>query len=183
MRRSVAALGTAAFFAAAPGVVAGLGPWWLTNGWTASSAGTSVARELRLAVGASTVVLATTVLVATFVRYVVDGLGTPAPVAPTERLVVRGVNRYVRNPMYAAVVAAIAGQALLLGRVVLVAYAAVAFAAMAAFARWYEEPVLAERFGPQYESYRRSVPAWLPRLRIGAARARERPWRRGQRLR
>src|SRR6266540_351001 len=94
-----------------------------------------------------------------------DRRGTPAPVAPTETLVVGGLYRYVRNPMYVAVVAAVLGQALLLGRAVLLAYAAAVWLCVAAFVRWYEEPVLAARYGARYEAYRRAVPAWRPRLR------------------
>ena len=103
-------------------------------------------------------------LVQAFARFVAEGHGTPAPVAPTERLVIGGLYRYVRNPMYVAVVAAVLGQALLLGRPVLLAYAAAVWLCTAAFARWYEEPVLAARYGAQYEAYRRAVRAWLPRL-------------------
>jgi protein-S-isoprenylcysteine O-methyltransferase Ste14 len=104
-------------------------------------------------------------LVAAFVRFVVEGLGTPAPVAPTERLVVGGLYRYVRNPMYLAVEAIIIGQALLLGQPALLVYAAAIGVAFAAFVRWYEEPALERQFGEQYEAYRRAVPAWWPRRR------------------
>ena len=104
-------------------------------------------------------------LVGAFVRFVVEGLGTPAPVAAPERLVVGGVYRFVRNPMYVAVLAAIVGQALLLGRLVLLLYAAGTWVAVAAFVRYYEEPTLTRRFGEDYEAYRRAVPAWWPRLR------------------
>jgi protein-S-isoprenylcysteine O-methyltransferase Ste14 len=93
-----------------------------------------------------------------------EGRGTPAPVAPTERLVTGGVYRYVRNPMYLAVIAIIAGQALLLGQPVLFVYGALAGAAMVAFVRFYEEPELARQYGSEYETYRRAVPGWLPRL-------------------
>jgi protein-S-isoprenylcysteine O-methyltransferase Ste14 len=103
------------------------------------------------------------VLVHAFARFVVEGLGTPAPVAPTRELVVGGLYRYVRNPMYLAVLAAIVGQALLLGRLVLLAYAAVVAAAFVAFVHWYEEPTLAEQFGDRYQAYRRAVPGWWPR--------------------
>ena len=82
----------------------------------------------------------------------VDGAGTPAPPAPTERLVVSGLYRYVRNPMYVAVLAVIVGQALLLSRPVLLAYAAAVAAAFGAFVRWYEQPTLARRYGAQYEA-------------------------------
>jgi protein-S-isoprenylcysteine O-methyltransferase Ste14 len=108
------------------------------------------------------------VLVHAFARFVVEGLGTPAPVAPTEQLVVGGIYRFVRNPMYLAVVAAVVGQALLLGRVVLLAYAVVLGVVFAAFVRLYEEPTLRRQFGDDYSRYRRAVPAWRPRLR---------PWR------
>jgi protein-S-isoprenylcysteine O-methyltransferase Ste14 len=107
----------------------------------------------------------TVVLVQAFVRFVREGRGTPAPVGPTERLVVGGLYRYVRNPMYVAVIGAIAGQALLLGRPVLILYAAVAGAGMVAFVRGYEEPLLTARYGERYLAYRRAVPGWFPRLR------------------
>jgi protein-S-isoprenylcysteine O-methyltransferase Ste14 len=105
------------------------------------------------------------VLLDAFARFVVEGLGTPAPVAPTERLVVGGLYRYVRNPMYLAVTALIVGQALVLGQPVLLLEAAVFVATTAAFVRLYEEPSLRRRFGAEYEEYRRAVPAWWPRRR------------------
>jgi protein-S-isoprenylcysteine O-methyltransferase Ste14 len=108
------------------------------------------------------------VLVHSFARFVVEGRGTPAPVAPTERLVVGGLYRHVRNPMYLGVLAAIVGQGLLLGQFVLLVYAAVVWAAAAAFVYAYEEPTLSARYGAEYDAYRRAVPAWRPRLR---------PWR------
>jgi protein-S-isoprenylcysteine O-methyltransferase Ste14 len=108
------------------------------------------------------------VLLHAFLRFVVEGVGTPAPVAPTKRLVVGGLYRYVRNPMYLAVAATIVGQALVLGRLVLLLYAAGFAVIVAAFVRWYEEPTLSRQFGDQYEEYRRSVPAWW---------ARRHPWR------
>jgi protein-S-isoprenylcysteine O-methyltransferase Ste14 len=105
------------------------------------------------------------VLIQAFVRFVVEGLGTPAPIAAPQRLVVGGLYRYVRNPMYVAVLAAIVGQALLLGRLGLLVYAAPLWLISAGFVRWYEEPTLTRRFGADYEAYRRAVPAWWPRLR------------------
>jgi protein-S-isoprenylcysteine O-methyltransferase Ste14 len=104
-------------------------------------------------------------LVHAFARFVIEGVGTPAPAYPTERLVVGGLYRYVRNPMYLSVGATILGQALLLGQAVLVAYAGAFAVAVAAFVHGYEQPTLAHRFGAQYEAYRSAVPAWLPRLR------------------
>jgi protein-S-isoprenylcysteine O-methyltransferase Ste14 len=104
------------------------------------------------------------VLLEAFVRFAFEGVGTPAPVAPTERLVVGGAYRYVRNPMYLAVAALIVGQALVLGQSTLLGYAAGFGVAVAAFVHRYEEPVLARRFGAEYEDYRCRVPAWRPRL-------------------
>src|SRR4029450_11588031 len=72
---------------------------------------------------------------------------------PTQALVVHGTYRYVRNPMYLAVTATILGQALLLGRPALLAYAAVVAGAMATFVYLYEEPTLTARYGPHSESY------------------------------
>lgn len=164
MRTTAAAIGSTAFFAVAPGVVAGVVPWALT-GW---EAGASRWPWPVRAAGAVLLAGCAVVLVQAFVRFVREGGGTPAPVAPTERLVIGGLYRHVRNPMYVAVVGAIVGQAALLARPVLLAYAAVAGAGMAAFVRWHEEPVLAARYGEQYAAYRRAVPGWVPRVR---------PWR------
>jgi protein-S-isoprenylcysteine O-methyltransferase Ste14 len=157
--RSRAALGSLAFLLLAPGVAAGLVPWLLT-GWESTDPplGLRLLGLLLLAAGVAALLHA-------FARFVIEGVGTPAPVAPTERLVVGGLYRHVRNPMYVAVTATIAGQALLLGQPALIAYAALFLAAVAAFVHLYEEPVLERRYGEQYRAYRRAVPAWLPRLR------------------
>jgi protein-S-isoprenylcysteine O-methyltransferase Ste14 len=158
------ALGSALFFALAPGVAAGLVPWLIT-GWEAES----MPLALRI-LGALLVGAGVPVLVAAFARFVTEGRGTPAPVAPTERLVVGGLYRWVRNPMYVAVSSVIAGQALLLGSVALTLYLAAFVAAVTAFVKLYEEPTLVESYGAEYEAYRRAVPGWRPRLR---------PWRPG----
>ena len=147
--RTRAALGSLLFLVVAPGVAAGLVPWWLT-GWDAAGD----------------------------VPWPVVAVGV-VPVAPPEQLVVGGLYRYVRNPMYLAVTATIAGQALILGRPALLLYAAAFVAAVASFVRFYEEPTLAQRFGAQYDAYRRAVPAWWPRrpreVRRTAARDGPRP--------
>jgi protein-S-isoprenylcysteine O-methyltransferase Ste14 len=157
-----AAAGSVAFLVVAPGIVAGLVPWLLT-GWDSSGPPAWLA-----VLGAALVVAGAGVLLHAFARFVVEGRGTPAPVAPTERLVVGGLYRHVRNPMYVAVGATIVGQALLLGRPWLLAYAAAFWLVVAAFVSGYEEPTLAARYGDEYAAYRRAVPAWWPRLR---------PWR------
>ena len=87
------------------------------------------------------------------------------PTEPTSRqLTVGGPYRYVRNPLYLAIALVITGQGLLLSRPVLLVYAAVLLAAFVAFVHWYEEPSLARRFGDQYQTYRKQVPGWWPRL-------------------
>jgi protein-S-isoprenylcysteine O-methyltransferase Ste14 len=161
MRTAAAAAGSSLFFAAAPGVVAGVVPWLLT-GWEAADP--PWPWPVRV-LGAVLVVVCVVVLVQAFVRFVREGRGTPAPVGPTERLVVGGLYRHVRNPMYVAVIGAILGQALLLGRPVLLVWAALAGATMALFVRGYEEPLLTARYGDQYRAYQQAVPGWLPRLR------------------
>jgi protein-S-isoprenylcysteine O-methyltransferase Ste14 len=161
MRRSSAALGSAAFFVVAPGTVVGLIPWLITRWelhqpwpqWTVAQA-----------VGVGLICVGLVPPVSAFVEFVKAG-GTPMPLAPPQRLVVSGFNRYVRNPMYLGLVLVIVGQALLFASVALVIYAAIAWAVPAAFVRWYEEPTLARQFGAEYETYRRAVPAWWPRLR------------------
>jgi protein-S-isoprenylcysteine O-methyltransferase Ste14 len=151
------------FFVLAPGVVAGLVPWLIT-GWRIRQPAPDWA-PVRVA-GVVLLVAAVAMLVRQFARFVTEGSGTPAPVAPPAQLVIGGLYRYVRNPMYVAVEAAIVGQALALGQLSLLLYGAVAWIVFAAWVRWYEEPALARRFGPRYEAYRRAVPAWLPwRLR------------------
>jgi protein-S-isoprenylcysteine O-methyltransferase Ste14 len=150
------------FLVLAPGVVAGLIPWLLT-GWEVREP-LPYWLPLRLA-GLVLLLAGVVVLLEAFARFVVEGLGTPAPVAPTERLVVGGLYRYVRNPMYLAVGATIVGQALLLGQPILLLYAAAFGAVVASFVRWYEEPTLRHQFGEEYERYRSAVPAWRPRRR------------------
>jgi protein-S-isoprenylcysteine O-methyltransferase Ste14 len=161
-RLTTAAVGSAVFFVAAPGIVAGLVPW-LISGWDVRwpMSGFSVAV---MAVGAALLSVAVTVLIRDFVRFVVEGRGTPSPVLQTERLVVGGDYRFVRNPMYLAVIAAILGQAMIFGSLGLVLYALAVWVIMATFVRWYEEPLLQNRYGEEYRRYRREVRAWVPRL-------------------
>jgi protein-S-isoprenylcysteine O-methyltransferase Ste14 len=162
LRRPIAAVGSAVFFLVGPGIVVGLTPWLLTDWQVREPLPYWVPMRV---LGVVLLVAGLIVLIQAFVRFVVEGLGTPVPVAAPERLVVGGVYRYVRNPMYVAILAAIVGQALLLGRLGLMLYAAAIWLIAAAFVRWYEEPALTRRFGTGYEAYRRAVPAWWPRLR------------------
>jgi protein-S-isoprenylcysteine O-methyltransferase Ste14 len=155
-----AAVGSVVFLLVAPGVVAGLVPWLLT-GWEVQEPLTFWL-ALRL-VGAALLMCGLVVLLDAFVRFVREGIGTPAPVAPTKHLVVGGLYRCVRNPMYLAVGSIIVGQALLLGQLILLPYAALFGLVVWAFVRWYEEPTLLRQFGAEYEAYRGAVPGWWPR--------------------
>jgi protein-S-isoprenylcysteine O-methyltransferase Ste14 len=141
-----------------PGVMAGVLPYFITGGWRGS--GAPLALQI---VGALLLVAGVAVLAHTVIRFVVEGLGTPFPAAPTQHLVVGGLYRYVRNPMYLAVIATIVGQAAIFGSTSLVAYAAIFWVVVASFVRFYEEPTLSDKFGEQYAAYRRDVRAWLPR--------------------
>jgi protein-S-isoprenylcysteine O-methyltransferase Ste14 len=153
-----AAIGSLLFAVGQPGVIAGLVPYWITGGWQGSGAplALQIAGAVLLAAGVG--VLAHTVL-----RFAVEGLGTPFPAAPTENLVVGGLYRYVRNPMYLAVIAIVLGQAAILGSASLLVYAAILWVIVASFVRFYEEPTLSRRYGEQYAAYRTAVRGWWPR--------------------
>jgi protein-S-isoprenylcysteine O-methyltransferase Ste14 len=153
-----AAVGSLVFLVTQPGLMGGLIPYWLTD-WESKDP-----PEVLRVVGAVALLAGLAALAHTVIRFVVEGLGTPAPFAPTRNLVVGGLYRFVRNPMYVAVMAIILGQAAVLGRPVLLVYAAIFWAVVASFVRFYEEPTLAERYGAQYAGYRRAVRAWWPRL-------------------
>jgi len=101
---------------------------------------------------------------------VAQGLGTPAPIAPPERLVVTGLYRHVRNPIYLAVTSLIVGQALFFGDVGLLEYGLVLWAFFHLVVLAYEEPVLRDQFGTEYRDFCAHVRRWIPRLK---------PWRGG----
>ncbi|MDX8457772.1 methyltransferase family protein [Mesorhizobium humile] len=160
MRTFSAIAGSALFLVVAPGVVAGLAPWLLTDHYRNPL---SVLPGF-VPGGSLLVVGAVAVLLHAFGRFALEGLGTPAPVAPTEKLVVGGIYRHVRNPMYVAVLTIILGQALIFSSWAVLVYGLIAAAAMVSFVKIYEEPTLASRYGEEYEVYRRAVPGWLPRI-------------------
>lgn len=161
MRRSHAAIGSAAFFVVAPGTVIGVIPWLIT-GWEFHEPLPYwiIAR----AAGGVLVCVGLVPVVHAFTQFAKAG-GTPAPITPTEHLVVSGPNRYIRNPMYFGLIVVLLGQTLLFGHAALLWYTAAAWLVTAAFVRWYEEPTLTRQFGADYCAYRRAVPAWWPRLR------------------
>jgi protein-S-isoprenylcysteine O-methyltransferase Ste14 len=165
MRRISVILGSALFLVAAPGIVAGYVPWRICQ-WHfgAPLLGTS---WLRL-VGVFLIAAGLPVLLDSFGRFALQGLGTPAPIFPTRRLVVSGLFRYVRNPMYIAVVRLILGQGLLFGNLRVLEYGLAVWIGFYLFVLIYEEPVLRKSYGKVYEEFCANVPPWIPRVR---------PWR------
>src|SRR5262249_7481125 len=161
MSKAMSILGSALFFVVAPGVVAGLIPWLITS-WEFRPAflGFEVTRVIRLAL----ILAGIPRLLAPFVRFAVQRLGTPAPVAAPQNLVVAGFYRSVRNPMYVAVVGVTVGPALLFGDGRLFWYGALVWLAFHLFIVLYEEPTLQRQFGMEYEAFRANVPRWVPRL-------------------
>ena len=160
--KRAAIIGSAVMLVAGPGTVVGLVPWWITR-WRldpplAGNLPARVAGVALLAAGALAIL-------DSFVRFVVRGHGTPAPPLPPTRLVATGLYRHVRNPMYLAVLGAVAGQALLFGSVALLGYTLTLWGAFHAFVVAYEEPRLRRTFGEEYEAFLANVPRWIPRLR------------------
>src|SRR5262249_52387465 len=99
MKKSSAVVGSAFFFVVAPCVVAGIVPWWITR-WRFQPALFDL--EATRGIGAALIILGLPGLVDSFARFALQGLGTPAPVAPTQKLVISGLYRYMRNPIYVA---------------------------------------------------------------------------------
>jgi protein-S-isoprenylcysteine O-methyltransferase Ste14 len=96
--------------------------------------------------------------------FAVTGLGTPAPIDMPRKLVVKGLYRFVRNPMYVGVVSFVLGQALLFGSTSVLIYSVCAWMLAYLFVLVQEEPTLRRKFGVEYEGYCRRVPRWLPRF-------------------
>ena len=159
--RWAAAVGTALVFLAGQGGGVVLLPYAFTH-WQPGTPPWPVAVR---AIGVALIAIGGIMVLTGFVRFATEGIGIPFPAEPTSRqLTIGGPYRYVRNPLYLAIVMAVTGQALLFSRPVLLAYAAVLLAAFVVFVHWYEEPTLAKRFGEPYEAYRKQVPGWWPRL-------------------
>lgn len=154
-------IGTVVFLVLTPGVVAGLIPAMITGWRIPWTAGWESPVAI---VGALAILSGVSVLFDAFVRFA-RADGTPAPPLPTAHLVVVGPYRYVRNPMYLAVLSIILGQAVLFGSVAAVIYAGIVLVAVASFVRGYEEPTLELEYGEEYRAFRRNVRGWIPRLR------------------
>ena len=159
--RATPFLGSLLFVVVVPGTVAVLDPWAITR-WTPTPWGPW---PLVVSISASLITAGAGVLLHAVWRFAVEGRGTPSPTAPTERLVVSGAYRYVRNPMYVAVASVIGGQALLSPSLGIMLYLALFAVAVTAFVHFYEEPTLRAAHGESYQRYQQAVPRWVPRLR------------------
>ena len=140
-------------FLALPGVVAFLVPLMLLRpeaaGWTISTSG-----AILVTVG--------TVLLASCVReFYVAGSGTLAPWAPPKHLVVTGLYRFSRNPMYVAVLCTVAGWAIGYRSAAIGIYAVGLLIAFHLRILWHEEPFLARTHGDEWRAYAARVPRWL----------------------
>jgi len=167
MRRTRSVVGTVLFLLLAPGTVAGLVPWWI-SGWKFEPPLLGIAWTRWL--GVALMAAGAPALLDSFARFALQGLGTPAPVLPTSRLVVTGLYRRVRNPMYLGVVTVVLGQGLLIGSARVLGYGVWLWLIFHLFVLGYEEPTLERSFGTEYDRFCRNVPRWIPRLR---------PWRPG----
>ena len=159
--RAAALLLTIVFLFLAPGTVAVFVPWWIGN-WRvhASFFGFTILRVM----GGLLIAFGAMILIEAFLEFALRGIGTPAPVLPPKHLVVTGTYRFVRNPMYVAVVALILGQGLIFGDVRVLIYGVCVWFFMHLFVFTYEEPNLQRTFSKEYAVFCANVPRWMPRL-------------------
>ena len=143
-----------------PGVVAFYIPWRFF-GLGHLHTGPSDPRHY---LGAALVTLGVGLLAACIWEFARRGRGTLSPLDPPKELVVQGLYRYLRNPMYVAVSLILLGEALLIPSWLLVAYWGVFFTLVNVFVIGFEEPFLRRQFGESYERYTREVHRWWPRL-------------------
>lgn len=165
MKRVPAILGSALFLVVAPGSLAGLLPWWI-SGWHLQAP--LLHFSSFRAIGILLIAAGIPLLLDSFARFALQGMGTPAPIAPPQHLVVTGLYRYVRNPMYVAVLWVILGQGLLLGNVSVLEHGVAVGIGFHLWVPGYEEPALRRSFGGEYRKYCANVRRWIPRVR---------PWR------
>jgi protein-S-isoprenylcysteine O-methyltransferase Ste14 len=160
--RWTAALGTTVFALIAQGIGVVLLPYAFTHWHLGTPPWPTAVRVI----GAALIAVGGIVVTWAFAQFAGEGVGIPIPGEPSsQRLIVGGPYRYLRNPLYLASVLAISGQALLLSRLVLLIYAAAFLVVTILLTHWLEDPALARRFGQQFEDYRNQVPGWWPRLR------------------
>ena len=152
-------LKTFVFTVFVPGTVAGYVPLRLRRG-AAPVAGVEAWAAISVIVIGIAIYLYTA-----FWGFALIGGGTPAPIAPTKILVVKGLHRFVRNPMYIGVALVIGGQAWLFHSLHVAIYMVCMLLTAHLFVLVYEEPTLRKQFGEEYDRYRETVPRWIPKLR------------------
>jgi protein-S-isoprenylcysteine O-methyltransferase Ste14 len=160
--RVLAFLGTAIFLIVGPGTVAGYVPWRV-GAWRVHTPffGFTVLRVM----GGFLICAGAVLLIETFLRFALQGIGTPAPIFPTKHLVVTGSYRFVRNPMYLAVVSFILGQSFIFGDIRVLVYGLLVWLGFHLFIFIYEEPTLRRSFPQEYAVFSNQVPRWIPRLK------------------
>jgi len=146
-----------------PGMVAGYIPWRVFG---LAHARLDLTNPLHV-LGILLIAAGTALLGACIWEFARHGRGTLAPVDPPRDLVVHGLYRYVRNPMYLSVSTIVLGEVLLTRSRALLVYGVVFFIAVNLFVMLYEEPALRAQFGASYEHYTRTVGRWVPRLHRG----------------
>ncbi|WP_263355950.1 methyltransferase family protein [Acidicapsa ligni] len=142
-----------------PGIILVYLPWVITRFRVPA-----LLTEWQRVVAAALIVAGLLPLLDSIVRFVRVGRGTLMPNVPTERLVVTGLYRYVRNPMYVGDLMVLAGEALLFQSLWMVGYAVFVWAVLEVFIRRYEEPTLRRRHGAEYVDYCGRVRRWWPRM-------------------
>lgn len=156
------AVRSAFWVVALPGLVAGYVPWMylgLREGRHVDARSPAdLAGVVLLAIGVA-------IALASIVAFAREGRGTLSPVDPPTTLVVRGLYRYVRNPMYVGVALALIGESLLSASLPLLTYFGAWFLLVNVFVMFHEEPHLRRTFGASYADYVAHVGRWVPRLR------------------
>jgi protein-S-isoprenylcysteine O-methyltransferase Ste14 len=142
-----------------PGLTLVIGPWLITK--FRMPAHEPLAQ---IVAAAALIGIGLTPVMESIVRFIRVGRGTLMPVVPTKHLVVSGLYRYVRNPMYVGVVTALAGEILLFWNRDLLIFAALVWLGMHLFVCFYEEPRLLRTYGEEYARFRQNVPRWIPRM-------------------
>jgi len=154
------ALKTLIFSILVPGTVAGIIPWLLLQ-----RSGNLVLRIPSVwMIGLLPLLLGVGLYLWCAGAFTFIGKGTPAPIDAPRVLVVQGLYRWVRNPMYIAVLSVVIGEAILFRSILLAEYALVLWGVFHMFVVFVEEPSLRSQFGASYETYFRTVPRWLPRF-------------------
>ncbi len=144
-----------------PGTVTVLIPYWLISSRDDQSVASNTVRYL----GVPLILIGASGLLWCIWEFFAHGRGTLAPIDPPKQLVVQGLYRYVRNPMYVSVVTVLLGEAIFFRSRSILIEAGVFITSAYLFVVFYEEPALRRQFGESYERYLQTAGRWLPRFR------------------